>query len=320
MTTDKGRRWWDALVLLALIWGSSFLLMKVAVGAMPPACVTLARLGIGSVTLLTVLRLKGLRLPRGRAVWGHSAVVAALVNVAPFTLFAWGERQVSSVLAGIFNAVTPLLTLGVALVALPEERPDRRRLLGIPLGFAGVLVVLGVWRAPDGPHLAGQAACLGAAACYAVGFPYARRHLAGRAESTVALSAAQVLAGTAECALVAPVLSGGLPAVTGRWASPAVLAALLALGALGTGVAYLLNYRVIRRAGAVAATTVTYLMPLVAAAAGVLLLGERLTWNQPAGALVVLAGVAVGQGAVRPPDGGPRGARASAGPVRDRKI
>ncbi|MCZ4121703.1 DMT family transporter [Streptomyces sp. H39-S7] len=290
-----GQRWWDALVLLAVIWGSSFLLMKVGVGVLPPAYVTLVRLLVGAVTLLVWLRATGARLPRGARGWGHLAVTGALVNVAPFTLFAWGEQHVSSVVAGIFNAATPLLTMLVVSVVLPGERPGGRRLLGMPIGFAGVLVVLGVWRGADGSDLAGQLACLAAAGCYAVGFPYAQRFLAGRPESTVSLSAAQVVVATAEAAVLAPLGSGGLPATGPDGWSPSAVVALLLLGVLGTGVAYLLNYRVIRRAGAVAASTVTYLMPLVAVVAGVVLLGEGMTWNQPVGALVVLLGVAVGR-------------------------
>ncbi|MEU3460023.1 DMT family transporter [Streptomyces sp. NPDC006733] len=304
-----GQRWWDALVLLAVIWGSSFLLMKVGVGVLPPAYVTLVRLAVGAVTLLVWLRATGARLPRGARVWGHLAVTGALVNVAPFTLFAWGEQRVSSVVAGIFNAATPLLTMVVVSVALPGERPGARRLLGMPIGFAGVLVVLGVWRGADGSDLAGQLACLAAAGCYAVGFPYAQRFLAGRPESTVSLSAAQVVVATAEAAVLAPLVSGGLPSTGPDGWSPSAVVALLLLGVLGTGVAYLLNYRVIRRAGAVAASTVTYLMPLVAVVAGAVLLGEGMTWNQPVGALVVLLGVAVGRrgtpsGAAAPGGGG----------------
>ncbi|MCZ4097729.1 MULTISPECIES: DMT family transporter [Streptomyces] len=292
----RGReRWWDALVLLAVIWGSSFLLMKVGVGVLPPAYVTLVRLVVGAVTLLVWLRATGGRLPRGARVWGHLAVTGALVNVAPFTLFAWGEQRVSSVVAGIFNAATPLLTMLVVTVVLPGERPGARRLLGMPIGFAGVLVVLGVWRGADGSDLAGQLACLAAAGCYAVGFPYAQRFLAGRPESTVSLSAAQVVVATVEAAVLAPLVSGGLPATGPDGWTPSAVVALLLLGVLGTGVAYLLNYRIIRRAGAVAASTVTYLMPLVAVVAGAVVLGEGMTWNQPVGALVVLLGVAVGR-------------------------
>jgi len=298
MTGPKAR-WWDALLLLALIWGSSFLFIKVAVGVIPPAYVALGRIAIGAVTLLVVLAATRQRLSRSPAVWGHSAVTAALVNVAPFMLFSWGEQHVSSVVAGIFNAVTPVLAMLVALVALPDERPGRQRLVGLPIGFAGVLVVLGVWRTSDGQDLAGQLACLAAAACYALGFPYAKRTLAGRSESSVELSAVQIVVGTVEAAVVAPLVSGGLPDSTRGWWTPSVVGSMLALGVLGTGLAYLLNYRIIRRAGVVAASTVTYLMPLVSVAAGVLLLGEHVTWNQPAGALVVLLGVAVAQGVLK---------------------
>lgn len=298
------------MLLLALIWGSSFLFVKVAVQVIPPAYVALGRIAVGAVTLLVVLAVTRQRLPRDPAVWGHSAVVAALVNVAPFMLFSWGEQHVSSVLAGIFNATTPVLAMLVALVALPEERPGRARLVGLPIGFAGVLVVLGVWRGGHGESLAGQLACLAAAGCYALGFPYAKRTLVGRPETVLELSTVQVVIATVEAAVAAPLLSGGLPTGLGRWWTPQVAGSVLALGVFCTAIAYLLNYRVIRRAGAVTATMVSYLMPIVSVAAGVLLLGEHLSWNQPVGALVVLLGVAIGQGLLRV---GPR--RAAAAPA-----
>ena len=106
------------------------------------------------------------RLPRGRGVWLHLAVASLLANVLPFTLFAYGEQHVTSVLAGIWNATTPLMTLLVVLAALPEERPSWQRLAGLGVGFAGVLVVLGAWRGVGTDELLGNLACLGAAACY----------------------------------------------------------------------------------------------------------------------------------------------------------
>jgi drug/metabolite transporter (DMT)-like permease len=198
---------------------------------------------------------------------------------------------VTSVVAGIWNATTPLLTLLVTMAALREERPSRERILGLGIGFAGVLVLLGFWQRGGRGALAGDLACLGAAACYALGFAYVRRHLTGRPESAVALSAAQVLCGTVMVALVTPLLST-LPE-----APPlSVVLSLAALGILGTGLAYVLNYGVIRAAGPTVASTVTYLIPLFSTAAGVLFLGEHIGWKEPIGGLVVILGVAVAQG------------------------
>src|SRR6266545_1963853 len=247
---------------LGLIWGSSFLFIKVAVEQLPPAYLALARVALGAVALLLVVLGTRDRLPREPRLWGHLAVIALLANAAPFMLFAYAEQRVSSVLAGIWNGVTPLTTLLVTLVALPEERPTRQRLAGLALGFAGVLVVLGAWRGVGSASLPGQ-----------------------------------LMVATVQLAIIAPLVAGPPPA---PWhLSAAVAGSIGALGVLGTGLAFALNFHVVRVAGATTAATVTYLPPVVATIAGVAVLHERLTWNQPVGAVVVLAGVALSQGALK---------------------
>jgi drug/metabolite transporter (DMT)-like permease len=275
-STERG--WAPAFLLLALLWGASFMFIKVGLGALAPLQVALGRMVFGALFLLAVLVITKDRLPRGRAVWRHLFVAALLLNTIPFSLFALGETEVSSIVAGIWNATTPLLTVSVAMATLPEERLSTERAIGVSVGFAGVLVLLGPWHGLGGGALAGNLACLGAAVAYGFGFPYARKHLAGRPESVVSLSSAQLLLATFPLGVVLSVL---------------------ALGALGTGLAYILNYHVIRAAGATVASSVTYVIPVFSTIFGVALLGETLTWNQPAGALVVIAGVAVSQGRLR---------------------
>jgi drug/metabolite transporter (DMT)-like permease len=174
---------------------------------------------------------------------------------------------------------------------LPNERLTGRRIAGLLLGFGGVLVVLGVWNGLGEHDLLGDALCLGAAACYAVGFPYARRFLAMSGDSPASLAAGQTLIGTVEAGLLAVLLTAP-PASIGI--EPVL--ALLALGALGTGIAYILNWSILRDAGATIATTVTYALPIVSVAAGVILLGETLTWNEPLGAVVIILGALLTQG------------------------
>jgi drug/metabolite transporter (DMT)-like permease len=195
------------------------------------------------------------------------------------------------VLAGIWNATTPLLVLVVATFMLPEERPTGRRVAGLIAGFGGVLVVLGPWRSVGGGELAGQLMCLGAAACYGIAFPYTRRFVAGRPDSGMALSAGQLVWSSIQLGVVTALI-GSAPS---HLSLDPVLA-MLALGVLGTGFAYILNYAIVRLAGATTASTVTYLVPIVSTALGILVLGERLSWNQPVGAAVVLASVAFSEG------------------------
>ena len=286
-TRDRG--WLGTFLLLSSIWGSSFLFIKVGVRDLAPLQVAFARCALGALALLAMLVVRRDRLPRGRRVWLHLFLIATLFNSVPFALFAFGETKVSSIVAGISNSTTPLWVMLVSLAILPGERPTRRRVLGLWVGFAGVLVVLGPWRDLGG-ELAGYAACLAAAACYGLAYPYTRRVLSDRPESGVALSAAQVLLGTLQ---LAPFLA--TTSAPDSYRLDAVLA-MVALGAGGTGIAYVLNYDLIRRAGAQVASTVTYVVPLFATVLGVAVLGEQLTWNLPVGAAVVLAGVALTQG------------------------
>jgi drug/metabolite transporter (DMT)-like permease len=294
VSNRPSRGWVPAFLALALIWGCSFLFIGVGVTQLHPAYVTLARLAVGTLTLLAICAVTRTPLPRDPRLWGHLVVVAAVMNALPFTLFGFGEQRVSSVLAGIWNATTPLVTLLVLLVVFPQERPTRQRVAGLFVGFLGVLVVLGVWQGIGGAALTGQLMCFAAAACYGVGLPYIRRFVAGRPESGVSIAAAQLLVATVIMAAVAPLLAGA--PTNPRTLHPRVILAVVALGALGSGIAFVLNYRIIRLAGASTSASVTYLMPVVATAAGVLVRHEHLSWYEPVGALVILLGVAVSQG------------------------
>jgi drug/metabolite transporter (DMT)-like permease len=257
--------------------------------------VVLARLTTGALALVLVLAIRRQSPQLGAADLGHLALLGVVSNVLPFYLFAWGEQRVSSGLAGVSNATTPLFTVALAMAALPDERPTRARMLGLVTGFLGAVVILAPWR-PGATFgtLAGELACLGAAACYAVGFVYTRRFVSGRALTPLALAAGQVAAAAIVMALVAPVVATGPVHLTAR-----VVAAVVVLGAVNTGLAYLLYHALVREAGATASSTVTYLIPVVAVVLGVVALGERAGWNLLAGGAVVIAGVALTEGRLR---------------------
>lgn len=288
--------WW--FLALGLIWGCSFLFIKFGLLALAPIGVAFTRLAIGAVTLLLIVAATRTRLPRARTTWFYTGIVALLFCSIPFTLFAWGETQVSSILAGIINACTPLTTLVVVLAAFPEERPTRERVVGLGIGFLGVLVVLGVWNGLGGGELAGALACVGAITCYGLAYPLTRRHLVNTGDGPISIAAAQVTLGALFLLPVVVVLTLlGQPVVTAP-PSGTTIAAMLALGALGSGVAYVLSVHIIAVAGGTVASSVTYVTPLVSVAAGALILSEPLTWHEPLGGLVVLLGVAVSQGRV----------------------
>ena len=287
--------WQLSFVLLAAIWGCSFWWIELGLRSFAPVQVAFVRLVLGAVTLVVIVGVAKVALPRSRQTWMHLAVVALLLNSAPFSLFAFGQTKVTSILAGIINAVTPLAATVVAFTALPDERPTRDRLVAIGIGFAGVLVVLGVWERIPAGEVVGIVACLAGVTCYGFAFPYARRHLAASGETPLALAAGQVLLGATFLVPVviveAAVGVGSVATITAP-----VVGGMLALGALGSGVAYILNYSIIAAAGGSVASTVTYLTPVFAVIVGTAFLDEQLDWHHIVGGGIVLLGVGLVQG------------------------
>jgi drug/metabolite transporter (DMT)-like permease len=276
--------------VLALIWGFSFLLIKVGTEGYAPFQVTLGRLVFGTAVVAAVLVVKRERLPRGARTWAHLAVAGLLLNALPFSLFAYAELTIPSTLAGICNATSPLWGMALSLVALSEDRPTRRRVAGLGIGFFGVLTVLGAWQGFSGLDFGGTAMALLASLSYPIGWIYVRRTLAGHGHSNLSLSGGQLLIATVELAVVTPLFTS-LPTHF-----PVVpLLAIVALGALGTGLAFLIQYGLVSEVGPTTAQMVTYFVPVIATAAGVAVLGESLSWSTPIGAVIVLAGAALTQ-------------------------
>jgi len=282
--------WPARFTLLALFWGSTFLFMKIGDEALAPLQVTLGRLLVGTATLAAILGARRERLPRDARIWGHLAVAAILLNVVPFSLFAYGERHVSSVLAGIWNATVPLFTLPVAVLWIDDEHATTRRLAGLGMGFVGVLAVLGVWNGVGATSLQGNLMCLGAAASYGLGFPYARRYLARRPEGPLSLAGGQLICATAELAILTLLFTNA----PHQMAAKHVLS-VAALGVFGTALTFVLNYSLIRDIGAGATSTVAYAIPIVSTLLGVIALGEPLRWYEPVGAAVIVLGAGLAQ-------------------------
>ncbi|MGA5318668.1 DMT family transporter [Streptomyces pseudogriseolus] len=282
--------WRLRFAALSLIWGFSFLLIKVGTQGYAPFQVTLGRLAFGTAVLAVAMAVRREGLPRGARTWGHLAVAGFLLNALPFSLFAFAELIIPSTLAGICNATSPLWGMALSLVALREDRPTRVRVAGLGLGFLGVLTVLGAWQGFDGLDARGTTLALLASLSYPVGWIYVRRTLAGSSHSHLSLTGGQLLLATVQLAVVTPLFT----TVPSSLAVGPLLA-IAALGTLGTGLAVLVQYGIVAEVGPTTGQMVTYFVPVIAAAAGILLLGETLTWSTPVGAAVVLAGAALTQ-------------------------
>lgn len=282
-------------IAMGLVWGASFLFMKVGLEGVSFGQVVWARLVFGAVTLAIIAIITRSRLPREPIVWLHFLVVALTYCVIPYLLFAWAEQYVSSSLASIYNAVTPITTAILVTAAFRVEKLNRDQILGVAIGVLGVVVVIGPWQiAALSGSVWGQLACLGAVTCYGFSFGYIRKFISHRAMPATTIAVMNIGVAAAIMLVLTPVVAWG--PITFSWP---VLLSLLALGALGTGVVYIWNMNVLRAWGPTATSGVTYVTPVVGVALGILVLGETLSWNEPVGALVVLAGILLTQQRVR---------------------
>lgn len=273
--------------VLALLWGSSFLWIKIALTGLSPVQIALVRTALGAAVLLVLAYARGHRLPADRGAWRHLAVAALFGNLIPFVLFAVGEQTVDSGVAGVLNATTPLWTLGLGLALGFERQRNPARLVGLTIGFLGTLLIFAPWQ-KAGVASWGALACLTAAASYAVAYVYIARTLSGQGLSSWQLSSGQLVAGTGLTALAVPI--GGLEPLH---LNVEALIAVGVLGVFGTGIAFVINYRLIADEGPTNATMVGYLLPVVSVLLGAVFLGEGLTPRVVVGMLVVLVGVAL---------------------------
>ena len=283
------------VILLAFIWGWSFLFIKVAVEGMTPSMVAFGRIGLGMVVMLGILRARGQSLPRDRALWRHFFVMGLMYSAVPFTLLAWGEQHITSALTSVLNASTPLFAAVASAVAL-SERLHKGQIAGLLLGFAGVAVAAGLGGDDvAGSSLVGVAAALLASACYGFSFAYARRNLMDAPPLTAACG--QLVAGAIWITPLALVTTWS----RGIDMEPHRLAAIGLLGVVGTGFAYVLNYQSIADIGATRASLVTYLVPIVAVTVGVLFLSEPFHLQLIVGGVLTVVGIALLQERIRLP-------------------
>jgi len=285
------KSWLPAYIALGLVWGCSFIFIKLGLEFLTPFGVAFGRCALGAITLLIVVKFKKIKLPSDKQIWFKLWVVAMLLNVIPGILFAYAEVHVTSVLAGIINAATPLATLVVMLIAFREEKLKVEQIQGLIVGGIGVLVVLGIWQGIGDNQLNGVIALLIAVTCYGISFPYSKRNIIPLGLKPESAAATQLV--TASITLLPLYLFDG---ISNDYYRVNNVLAMVALGVLGSGFAYIWNFSIIQAAGSSIASTVTYLTPVVAVFVGWLFLGEKIAWHEPAGALLVILGAAISQG------------------------
>ena len=281
---------WLLLFALVAMWGSSFLLTKIAVGRLAPAQEVTGRLVLAALVLTVVAVVLGRGMPRGGRAWLYLGLMAVVGNVLPFMLITWGQQRVDSGLAGILMAVMPLATLVLAHFFVDGERLRRNRIIGFLIGFVGIVVLVGpqalVQLGGSGEILVAQLAILGGAFAYAVNTILARH----RPAADVWITSAAVL-GFAALLSMPMSVPLGVPADVPQGA----LMAVATLGLVSTAAATVGYFRLVTLAGPTFLSQINYLIPLWAVGMGMLFLGERPQWNAVAALLLILAGIAFAQ-------------------------
>ena len=284
------KSWLLSYLMLGMTWGLSFLFIKQGLEFLTPIGVAFGRCSLGAITLIIVAKARKVELPKDPKIWGHLLVVAMLLNVVPGILFALAETKVTSILAGIINAVTPLMTVLAILLIGRDEKPKRTQLIGLGFGFLGVATVMGIWQGLGDNPIAYVLCLLLAVTCYGFAFPYSRRFVMPYKLEPTPMATVQLICASA--VLLPGYLVDGI-AKDQYEVTP--LLSMLCLGVFGSGFAYIWNFQIIKEAGSAIASSVTFVTPVVAVIAGIIFLGEEIAWYEPVGALIVLFGAAIAQ-------------------------
>jgi len=287
--TSMGASEWAMLITLSLLWGASFFFNGVAVLSLPTFTIVVARVVIAAVILHLALRASGLRMPRDAALWRTFFAMAFINNVMPFSLIVWGQSHIASGLAAIVNATTPLFTVMIAHVFTSDERLTRGRLAGVIIGLSGVAVMIGLdaLRAL-GVNVVAQLSVLCGAMCYATAAVFGRRF------RSMNITPMQTATGqtTAASIILLPIMLLVDQPWTLPMPGPGTIAALFAVAALSTALAYVLYFRLLASAGATNVLLVTFLVPVVAILLGTLFLGEVLQPQHLLGMALIGLGLA----------------------------
>jgi drug/metabolite transporter (DMT)-like permease len=280
------------LFALGIMWGTSYAFIKLGVETLPTFTLIATRLAIGLALLVTVVVVTRTPLPREPRTYAHLLVMAVINIVIPFTLISSAERSVDSAIAAILNGAMPLIVIVLAALVFHDEPITLNRLVGVVIGYVGVIVLVapGLTSASTGGSaVSGEIALLGSTLAYAIGAVYSRRTLRNRGLRPVVPAVFQVGFALVIIAVLAVTIEKPLEV---RWSTDAVIAVVW-LGLLGSGLAYLVQFRLLSRIGATGTAQLSYLLPVVGLISGAVMFNEKIDAIVIAGTALVLGGVAL---------------------------
>ena len=294
MVTKPQRPWAIDFGILTMLWGASFLFIALAGRFLPPVGVSFFRMIFGALALYILVKLAKQSIPRSRDAWAKTFVAGLVMSAFPFTLFAYAELHISSGLAGMINAATPVMTVLAIMIGFRDQKPTRVQVIGLAVGIIGTLVLLGVWQGFGENDPLAIGALILATMFYGFGSPYIRKYVSPLGlpnQVAVFMQLASASIATLPFYLAGPMLTGTPDVVN--------VASIVTLGVFGTGVAYVLYYRIIEQAGSTVASSITIATPVVAVILGVLVLQESIHWFEAVGGLVIMLGAMITQGRVK---------------------
>jgi drug/metabolite transporter (DMT)-like permease len=290
-TSPPLKTWLPSWIFLSVVWGLAFVFIKIAGQDLAPLQVALGRVLIGTVVVWISLAYLKQSLPKTRKVWVKANIVGLLQHTLPFSLIAYGETHITSVMAGIANAATPLWVAIFALIFIPSEKLTKTETIGILTGFVGVLILIGIWEGTTSEgDLLGTLAVIFATAGYAMAVIYTRGKVSPLGINPFSFTGAQLFSSAVQLSILCLIFTD-VP----RNIETSTIGSILFLGILSTGIAFPMVFKIIRDVGSVTAATTTYAIPIVSTIAGVLVLNEKIHWYQPIGAAFILWGVAMVQ-------------------------
>ncbi len=291
------RSWLPIYVLVVVLYGCTFMFVRLALDSFTPIGVAIGRVWLAALAFVVMSVITRTRFPP-RQMWWAIAVYGLCVALIPSTLLAYAVEFGTTSLVAIVVSTGPLWVLVMILLFFREERPERGRIIGLFVGFAGIMIVLGVWQGVASAALSAIACALFATIAFSFSLPYARRRLTGGSRasdlSPIALSTASMLFVAIAMVPLAVFVDMTRAPLSGR-----SLTGILCAGLVSSALVSVLILVLVKRTDATTVGTVSYLVPVVTVAIGVLFLGESLTWNEITGVFLILVGAAMAQGLLR---------------------